>query len=89
MALYERADEENKAIYLKKVNHNQSVLKYRADYAEMNFGHKLALVEAEKAKVMGRLEAIEWYEKAMLLIHRNTMPMFLQFCLCSKYFPKK
>jgi signal transduction histidine kinase len=37
----------------------------------MNYQHKYDLVEAEKARVLGQLNAIEWYEKAIVGAKEN------------------
>ncbi|MGB3653922.1 MAG: ATP-binding protein, partial [Rivularia sp. (in: cyanobacteria)] len=52
---------------LQRVEENQVRLQQQwADYAPMNHQHKVDLVEAEKARVLGqKAEAIELYEKAI------------------------
>ncbi|NJO61709.1 MAG: AAA family ATPase [Richelia sp. RM2_1_2] len=52
---------------LQRVEENQLRLQQQwADYAPMNHQHKVDLVEAEKARVLGqKAEAIELYEKAI------------------------
>ncbi|WP_414624664.1 AAA family ATPase [Calothrix sp. CCY 0018] len=52
---------------LQRVEENQMRLQQQwADYAPMNHQHKVDLVEAEKARVLGqKAEAIELYEKAI------------------------
>ncbi|MGE5656699.1 MAG: AAA family ATPase [Actinomycetota bacterium] len=57
---------------LKKVVVNQQKMKLWADHAPMNFQHKYELVEAEKARVLGKfLEAEELYEKAITGARKN------------------
>ncbi len=52
---------------LQRVEKNQVLLQQQwADYAPMNHQHKVDLVEAEKARVLGqKAEAIELYDKAI------------------------
>jgi PAS domain S-box-containing protein len=50
---------------LEKVTTNQHKMKLWAGHAPMNFQHRYDLVEAETARVLGQLEAIDWYEKAI------------------------
>ncbi|MCU0541228.1 MAG: trifunctional serine/threonine-protein kinase/ATP-binding protein/sensor histidine kinase [Oscillatoriaceae cyanobacterium Prado104] len=57
---------------LKRVAENQIKLQYLADYAPMNYQHKVDLVEAEKCRVAGqKTEAIELYDKAISLAKVN------------------
>jgi len=64
LALYPSANKRQQE-YLTIISHNLDVLKRRAKYAPMNFQHKVDLLEAEKARVLGKLEAVDWYEKAI------------------------
>ncbi|MDM8557213.1 AAA family ATPase [Candidatus Parabeggiatoa sp. HSG14] len=65
LAVYPDADPSDKESLLKKVSANQEQMQDWAKHAPMNFQHKYDLVEAEKARVLGQLEAMEWYEKAI------------------------
>jgi predicted ATPase/signal transduction histidine kinase len=51
--------------YWKKLQINQKQMKIWAKHAPINFQHKYDLVEAEKARILGQINAIEWYEKAI------------------------
>ncbi len=57
--------EEEKQSYLTKLEENQRQLEIWATLAPMNFQHKLALVQAERARLEGDWRAVEWYEKAI------------------------
>ncbi len=51
---------------LEQVELNQIQLQHWADYAPMNYQHKVDLVEAEKCRVLGQnTEALELYDKAI------------------------
>ncbi|MEG4577291.1 AAA family ATPase, partial [Microcoleus sp. N3A4] len=51
---------------LQSVIENQTKLQQWADYAPMNYQHKVALVEAEKCRVFGqKAKAIEFYDQAI------------------------
>ncbi|MEH2004537.1 trifunctional serine/threonine-protein kinase/ATP-binding protein/sensor histidine kinase [Nostoc sp.] len=51
---------------LKKVSLNQKIMKEWAFHSPANFLHKYELVEAEKARVMGKnLRAMEYYDRAI------------------------
>jgi len=65
IALYPKVDSKQQQRYLEIIEKNQQVLKHRADYAPMNFQHKVDLIEAEKAKLLGQLEAVDLYENAI------------------------
>jgi signal transduction histidine kinase/ribosomal protein L17 len=57
---------------LKKVAANQKKLKKWARHAPMNHQHKFYLVEAERARVLGKSkEAREYYDKAIALAQEN------------------
>jgi len=52
--------------YLKQVTKNQKKLRKWASHAPMNYLHKFQLVEAEKARILGRnATAMEYYTKAI------------------------
>lgn len=62
---FNQADEIQVAA-LGRVNANQAKLKLWATHAPMNFLHKVHLIEAEKARVLGQvLEAEDYYEQAI------------------------
>ncbi|MBE9068792.1 AAA family ATPase, partial [Leptolyngbya cf. ectocarpi LEGE 11479] len=51
---------------LEKVNNNQAKLEYWANFAPVNFQHKLNLVKAEQSRVLGqKANAIEAYDRAI------------------------
>ncbi|MEH2431967.1 MAG: AAA family ATPase [Nostoc sp.] len=57
---------------LQKVTVNQEKLKTWAEHAPMNCLHKFYLVEAERARVLGKdSEAREYYDRAITLAHEN------------------
>ena len=63
---YPTAKHQEKTDYLEKVAANQSKLKSWAEFAPMNFQHKYDLVEAEKARVLGKVvRAMNLYELAI------------------------
>jgi len=65
LAVYPSLSQQEQDAVLTKVSANQQKMNLWAEHAPMNFQHKYDLVEAEKARVLGQLEAIEWYEKAI------------------------
>ncbi|MBE9562258.1 MAG: GAF domain-containing protein, partial [Proteobacteria bacterium] len=65
LAVYPSLSPQKQEAILTKVSANQKKMKHWVHHAPMNFQHKYDLVEAEKARVLGQLEAIEWYEKAI------------------------
>ncbi|EYF00548.1 trifunctional serine/threonine-protein kinase/ATP-binding protein/sensor histidine kinase [Chondromyces apiculatus] len=66
LALAPDASAEDRAAYLETVAQNQAELGQWAKGAPVNFDHRLALVEAERLRVLGRpMEALAEYEKAM------------------------
>ncbi len=57
---------------LKRVETNQIQLQFWADYAPMNYQHKVDLVAAEKCRVLGqKLAALDLYDKAILGAKEN------------------
>ncbi|MBE9103398.1 AAA family ATPase [Nostoc cf. edaphicum LEGE 07299] len=67
LSLLADASNSEKAACLNRVNANQEKMQKWAHHAPMNFLHKFQLVEAEKARVLGRLfDAEELYEQAIL-----------------------
>ena len=71
LALYPSLPELEQEAVLTKVSANQEKMKLWANHAPMNFQHKYDLVEAEKARALGQLNAIEWYEKAIAGAREN------------------
>ncbi|RKZ50837.1 MAG: hypothetical protein DRR08_29880 [Candidatus Parabeggiatoa sp. nov. 2] len=65
LEVYPNLSHQEQDAVLTKVSANQQKMKLWAEHAPMNFQHKYDLVEAEKARALGQLEAIEWYEKAI------------------------
>ncbi len=66
---------EKQANLLEKVTANQGKMKNWADHAPMNYGHKFYLVEAEKARVLGKdQDAREYYYQAITLAQKNEYP---------------
>ncbi|MDZ7966690.1 MAG: AAA family ATPase [Nostoc sp. DedSLP03] len=66
LSLMVEASSLEKAAWLSCVKTNQEKTQKWADHAPMNYLHKFHLVEAEKARVLGRfLEAEELYERAI------------------------
>ena len=57
---------------LKQVTNNQKKMRKWAGHAPMNYLHKFYLVEAERARVLGKdKEAREYYDRAIALAHEN------------------
>ena len=66
LAIYADATPAEQKAILAKVIANQEKMKQWANHAPMNFQHKYALVEAEKARILAEaLAAIEGYEEAI------------------------
>jgi predicted ATPase/signal transduction histidine kinase/GAF domain-containing protein/tRNA A-37 threonylcarbamoyl transferase component Bud32 len=66
LSLWANAANPKKEAWLNRVNANQEKMQKWAHHAPMNFLHKFHLVEAEKARVLGRFfEAEEFYEQAI------------------------
>jgi PAS domain S-box-containing protein len=72
LALYPEASTDQKKQYLDKVEANQRKLEVWASHAPMNFQHKVYLVKAERARVLGEdKDAREYYDQAILLAQEN------------------
>ncbi|MCW5201461.1 AAA family ATPase [Desulfobulbus sp. US4] len=56
---------------LRKVEAHQKQMRVWAMHAPDNYQHRYALVEAEKARFLGKPEAGEWYEQAITLAEKN------------------
>ena len=66
LAHYPNATKTEKKQYLKQVAAKQKQMKNWAHHAPMNFQNKYELVEAEKARVLGKnLQAMELYDRAI------------------------
>lgn len=65
LACYSSATKEEQLAILQKVESYQLQMKQWATHAPQNYQHRYDLVEAEKAKVLGQLEALVWYEQAI------------------------
>ncbi len=72
LAILPDAQKSEQKRLLKKVAANQKKMKKWAHHAPMNHLHKFYLVEAERARVLGKdEEAREDYDKAIALAHEN------------------
>ena len=72
LSVYSSANKNERARIRQKVNSNQKIMKYWADYAPMNYLHKYYLVKAEKEKVFSNsLAAIDLYDRAIELAHEH------------------
>lgn len=66
LGLYPSVSQTQQEQFLSQVESNQAKLRTWADHAPMNFEHKYQLVEAEQARVLGRIgEARELYDQAI------------------------
>ncbi len=65
LATYPTALPDKQSQIIHQVEANQKKMEMWAFHAPMNYQHKYDLVEAEKARILGQLNAIEWYEKAI------------------------
>ncbi|MBU7587188.1 MAG: AAA family ATPase [Nostoc sp. TH1S01] len=71
-ALYDQASSLQKQQYLKQITANQKQMKKWATQAPSNFQHKYELVEAEKARVLGKFQvAIDLYDRAITGAKQN------------------
>lgn len=70
LALYKNTPERDGIV--KKIAENQKKLAKFADFAPMNYLHKLYLIEAERHRVLGEnVEAMEKYDKSIALAKDN------------------
>lgn len=66
LGVFTNASNSEKEAWLNRVKSNQEKIKKWADSAPMNYLHKYELVEAEKARILGRnWEAAQLYERAI------------------------
>ncbi|MFB2919716.1 ATP-binding protein [Aerosakkonema funiforme] len=72
LAVFPDADEPEKERILAKVAANQQKLETWANHAPMNYLHKFYLVEAERARILGKYgDAREYYDTAIALAREN------------------
>jgi len=72
LALYDKVSRKEQQRYLRKVAANQKKMQKWAHYAPMNHLHKWYLVEAERARVAGRIaQAMDYYDKAIELARKH------------------
>ncbi|MBH8578323.1 AAA family ATPase [Nostocaceae cyanobacterium CENA369] len=72
LAVYPHVSEAERKEILRKVAAKQEKMELWAKQAPMNFLHKFYLVEAERARVLGKdSEAREYYDRAITLAHEN------------------
>ncbi|MCK5525135.1 MAG: AAA family ATPase [Thiomargarita sp.] len=72
LAQYSMLPRYEQAEYIEKIAANQQKIALWATHAPMTYQHKYDLIEAEKARVLGReIEAIDWYERAMKGANEN------------------
>jgi predicted ATPase/signal transduction histidine kinase/tRNA A-37 threonylcarbamoyl transferase component Bud32 len=72
LAVFTNAENNKKECILKRVAANQKKMETWAHHAPMNFLHKFYLVEAERARVLGKdKDAREYYDRAITLAQEN------------------
>lgn len=72
LAVFGDVPKSEQKLLLKQVTNNQKKMRKWADHAPMNYLHKYYLVEAERARVLGKdREAREYYDRAIALAHKN------------------
>lgn len=72
LAMFSDATETEQECLLQKVMLNQEKMELWAKHAPINYLHKFYLVEAERARVLGKDgEAREYYDKAIALAQKN------------------
>ncbi|MFC1886405.1 AAA family ATPase, partial [Thermodesulfobacteriota bacterium] len=72
LAMYPVASKTEQADILKKVRASRKKIKRWADHAPMNHLHRVYLVEAELARVLGkRMQAVDCYERAIFSANEN------------------
>ncbi|MBE9227632.1 AAA family ATPase [Phormidium sp. LEGE 05292] len=72
LAAYPQVDTSKQKQYLSDVKENQKNLSEWFTHAPQNFHHKYLLVEAEKARVLGKkLKAVDLYDRAISLAKEN------------------
>ncbi|MCI5167182.1 MAG: response regulator [Candidatus Electrothrix sp. GM3_4] len=63
--------QEEQVDIFRKINAHQEQMKVWSLHAPDNYQHRYALVEAEKARFLGKPEAGEWYEQSITLAEKN------------------
>jgi PAS domain S-box-containing protein len=72
LAVFPEAQKSNQKRFLKKVAANQKKIQNWAQHAPMNHQHRFYLVEAERARVLGKSkDAREYYDQAIALAREN------------------
>ena len=72
LAIYPSVPLSQQEHLLSRVMNNQEKMQKWADYAPMNFQHKYELVEAEKARFLGKIvEAMDFYDRAIAGAREN------------------
>ena len=69
--LYSGMSAEEQSNALQQIESNQQQLKIWSDSCSENFLHKYLLVEAERCRCLGKLEAIELYDRAIAEAQNN------------------
>ncbi|MCG8421326.1 MAG: AAA family ATPase [Proteobacteria bacterium] len=72
LAVFDSSDDPEKALIIDRIESNRARMELWAQHAPMNFLHKLHLIDAERARALGRDErARECYDKAIDLAHEH------------------
>lgn len=72
LALYPDLDSKHQKDFLEHIESNQAKMRDWAEHAPMNYASKYALVEAEKARVLGQaLAAMAHYDRAIALAQEH------------------
>ncbi|HCF26890.1 MAG TPA: serine/threonine protein kinase, partial [Cyanobacteria bacterium UBA11049] len=72
LALYPTVNRDEQQAFLQQIESNQAKMQDWAHHAPMNYQSKYELVEAEKARVLGRVvEAMERYDRAIALAREH------------------
>jgi len=75
LAIFQDKNKSAQKRFLKQVKSNQKNLKKWADYTPINYLHKFYLVEAERARVLGKdKDARAYYDKAIALAQQHEYP---------------
>jgi PAS domain S-box-containing protein len=92
LAIFSTASESAQSEILTKVAANQEKMRFWEHHAPMNFAHKVYLVEAELARVLGRsADAREYYDRAISLAqeHEYLNEEALAYELAGKFYLAK
>ena len=72
LAEFKQASQSERRERFKQVADNQKKMKQWAHYAPMNYQHKWCLIEAERYRILNKLEqAMEYYDRAILSAKAN------------------